>query len=55
MCDFYTVSIAVSVLCWGVLLNVLMFEMMDGVIVYCTKLYCMYFTVMVLYFACIVL
>ena len=35
----------------GVLLNVLMFEMMDGVVVYSTKLCCMYFTVIVLYFA----
>ena len=34
---------------------VLIFEMMDGVIVYSTKLYCMYFAVIVLYFACIVL
>ena len=51
---FYTLYIVVFVLCWGVLLDVFIFEMMDGLIVYCTKLYCMYFTVIVLYFACIV-
>ena len=54
MCVVLYTLYCIFVLCWGVLLDVFIFEMMDGLIVHCTKLYCMYFTVIVLYFACIV-